>query len=138
MVQGIKQHLANRKRTPTSVYSFQFRGRYSFSKLFTGSDKSYGLSHPDEMIYLFYMPLFFPEFPIPSPEAEMSRLWVKFFIDFATNDLVDTDGTCFGKKCDVITFANTNNPHYPVSRTITQGLDEDMYEFWRAFYEDRA
>ncbi|XP_049300078.1 uncharacterized protein LOC125772418 [Anopheles funestus] len=136
MVKSIKQHLDNRKHTPTSIYSFQFRGRYSFSKLFTGSDTSYGLSHPDEMIYLFNMPLFFPEFPVGSPEEEMAKLWVKFLVDFATNELAGTEGTCVGAKCDIVTFSNTYNPYFPVSRKITQGLDEEMYTFWKTFFED--
>ncbi|XP_061496509.1 putative inactive carboxylesterase 4 [Anopheles gambiae] len=104
MVKNIKQHLANRKNTSTSVYSFQFRGRYSFSKLLTGSEKSYGISLLDEMIYLFRMPLFFPEFPPGSPEAEMTQLWVKFIVDFATQESVDKIGTCYGEKCDVVTI----------------------------------
>ena len=137
MVRSIKQHLTSRKHTPTSVYSFQFRGRYSFSKLFTGTDTPYGISHPDEMIYLFRMPLFFPEFPPGSPEAEMTQLWVKFFVDFATHDIVDKVGTCYGEKCEVMTFANTNNRYFPVSKRLVPGLDEEMYSFWRSFLEDK-
>uniref|UniRef100_A0A182WL96 Carboxylesterase type B domain-containing protein n=1 Tax=Anopheles minimus TaxID=112268 RepID=A0A182WL96_9DIPT len=138
MVRSIKQHLANRKRTPTSVYSFQFRGQYSFSMLFTGTDKPYGLTHPDDIIYLFEMPQLFPDFPARSPEEEMSKLWVKFFVDFATNELAGTDGTCYGKKCEIVTFSNTYNPYFPVSRSITQGFDEEMYKFWKSLLEDVA
>uniref|UniRef100_A0A6E8VN70 carboxylesterase n=1 Tax=Anopheles coluzzii TaxID=1518534 RepID=A0A6E8VN70_ANOCL len=138
MVKNIKQHLANRKNTSTSVYSFQFRGRYSFSKLLTGSEKSYGISLLDEMIYLFRMPLFFPEFPPGSPEAEMTQLWVKFIVDFATQESVDKIGTCYGEKCDVVTFANSNNRYFPVSKKLVPGLDEEMYRFWKGFYEGKA
>uniref|UniRef100_A0A8W7Q461 carboxylesterase n=1 Tax=Anopheles coluzzii TaxID=1518534 RepID=A0A8W7Q461_ANOCL len=138
MVKNIKQHLANRKNTSTSVYSFQFRGRYSFSKLLTGSEKSYGLSQADEMIYLFRMPLFFPEFPPGSPEAEMAQLWVKFILDFATQESVDKIGTCYGEKCDVVTFANSNNQYFRVSKKLVSGLDEEMHRFWKGFYEEIA
>nr|XP_040229315.2 juvenile hormone esterase-like [Anopheles coluzzii] len=137
MVRSIKQHHASRKHTPTSVYSFQFRGRYSFSKLYTGTDTPYGITHADEMIYLFRMPLLFPEFPPGSPEAEMTQLWVKFFVDFATHDIVDKVGTCYGEKCEVMTFANTNNRYFPVSKRLVPGLDEEMYSFWRSFLEDK-
>uniref|UniRef100_A0A182NJF8 Carboxylesterase type B domain-containing protein n=1 Tax=Anopheles dirus TaxID=7168 RepID=A0A182NJF8_9DIPT len=137
MVRSVKQHLANEKRTSTSVYSFRFRGRYSFSKLFTGSDQPYGLSHPDELIYLFRMPLFFPEFPPGSPEAEMCQLWVKFFVDFATKETVEQEGTCHGRECEIVTFANTNNTYFPVSRKLVPGLDEEMFSFWKAIFEDR-
>uniref|UniRef100_A0A182PNE9 carboxylesterase n=1 Tax=Anopheles epiroticus TaxID=199890 RepID=A0A182PNE9_9DIPT len=137
MVKSLKQHLSNRRYTSTSVYSFQFRGRYSFSKLFTGTDTPYGLSHPDEIIYLFRGPLFFPEFPPRSPEAEMAQLWVKFFVHFATHESVDKEGTCFGDKCEVVTFDNTNNSYFPVSKRLVPGLDEEMYSFWRSFFDEK-
>uniref|UniRef100_A0A182QV29 carboxylesterase n=1 Tax=Anopheles farauti TaxID=69004 RepID=A0A182QV29_9DIPT len=136
MVRSVKQHLTNRKPTPTSVYQFRFRGRYSFSKLFTGTDLPYGLSHPDEMIYLFRMALFFPDFPPGSPEAEMCQRWVKFFIDFATQEQIEHEGTCHGRECEIVTFTNTNNTYFPVSMKLVPGLDEDMYSFWRGIYED--
>uniref|UniRef100_A0A182M6S5 Carboxylic ester hydrolase n=1 Tax=Anopheles culicifacies TaxID=139723 RepID=A0A182M6S5_9DIPT len=138
MMRSIKQHLANRKRSPISVYSFEFLGQYSFSALYTGTDKPYGITHLDDVIYLFQIPLLFPDFTARSPEAEMSKLWVKLILDFATNELAAKDGTCYGKKCDVITFNNTYDPHYPVRRTISQGLDEEMYTFWKSFFEDVA
>ncbi|XP_041769691.1 juvenile hormone esterase-like [Anopheles merus] len=133
LVRSVKERLTNRNHTSTSVYSFQFRGRYSFSTLFTGSDKPYGISHLDEMIYLFRMPLLFPEFPPGSPEAEMAQLWVKFIVDFATQESVDKIGTCYGEKCDVVTFANSNNRYFPVSKQLLPGLDEKMYRFWKSF-----
>uniref|UniRef100_A0A182KE48 COesterase domain-containing protein n=1 Tax=Anopheles christyi TaxID=43041 RepID=A0A182KE48_9DIPT len=137
-MKGIKQHLSNRKHTPTSVYSFQFRGRYSYSNALTGTNTPYGLSHADDMIYLFRTPAFFPDFPRGSPEAEMAQLLVKFFVDFASHESVDKVGTCYGEKCDVMTFSNTKDPYFPVSKRLVPGLDEKMYSFWQSFFGDSA
>ena len=84
------------------------------------------------------IPLFFAEFPPGSPEAEMTQLWVKFFVDFATQESVDKIGTCYGEKCDVVTFANSNNRYFPVSKKFVPGLDEEMHRFWKGFYEGKA
>ncbi|XP_049542707.1 putative inactive carboxylesterase 4 [Anopheles darlingi] len=92
MVGSIKQHLANRKPQPTSVYSFEFKGCQSHSARNTNTTTDYGLTHEDEMIYIFRAPLFFPnDFPVGSPEAEMSRQWIKYLIDFAATRSADEE-----------------------------------------------
>ncbi|XP_055614178.1 juvenile hormone esterase-like [Uranotaenia lowii] len=72
-------------RTPMSVYFFNFLGRYSISSLYCGGPMppSYGVVNSDELIYLFRMPIYFPDFPPDSAEAEMSREIVRKWIEFA-------------------------------------------------------
>ncbi|XP_050094007.1 juvenile hormone esterase-like [Anopheles aquasalis] len=137
MVGSIKQHLANRKPQPTSVYSFEFKGRQSHSSRNTNSTMDYGLTHDDEMIYIFRAPLFFPvDFPVGSPEAEMSRQWIKHLIDFASTRSAGKVGSCIGQSCSVVRFRNSNSRNgNPVSRTITSGLDEEMFKFWSNYYK---
>ncbi|XP_058123520.1 juvenile hormone esterase-like [Anopheles ziemanni] len=135
MIKSVKEHIQNRNQArSTSVYSFQFQGRYSFSQLFTDTNQSYELTHSDQLIYLFRIPELFPEFPPGSPEAEMCQLWVKFLVDFATKTNIKKEGTCTALQCNVVTFGNTNNIYFPVNKTLVPGLDEDLYRFWKKFY----
>ncbi|XP_058123518.1 juvenile hormone esterase-like [Anopheles ziemanni] len=135
MIKSVKEQIQNRNQAgSTSVYSFQFQGRYSYSRVFTGTNQSYGLTHADELIYLFRIPVFFPEFPPGSPEAEMCQLWVKFLVDFATKTNIKKEGTCTALQCNVVTFGNTNNVYFPVNKTLVPGLGDDLYRFWRKFY----
>ncbi|XP_058066385.1 juvenile hormone esterase-like [Anopheles bellator] len=134
MACSIMQHLVNGKPHPTSVYSFQFQGRYSMAILNATVTKGYGLTHGDELIYLFRMPLLFPDFPVGSPEAVMSQQWVKYVVDFATTRSAGRVGTCIGQRCDVVQFSNSINTQMPVKKTLKAGLYEDIFKFWRTFY----
>ncbi|XP_053674412.1 uncharacterized protein LOC128724715 [Anopheles nili] len=135
LVKSLKQRLALRRSIATSVYSFQFQGRYSLSQLLTG--RSYGLSHADDTLYLFRKGAPFPELPTGSAEAEMAQLWVKFLVDFAVKGYVEWEGTCDSERlCQSVTYANTNNTYFPIVRTLTPGLDEELYGFWKQIYEE--
>lgn len=67
------------------VYKFSFKGRNSYSFLYSGNFKDYGIVHCDELIYLLKSPLLFPnEFEAGSVEAEFRKNFVKFFTHFVT------------------------------------------------------
>uniref|UniRef100_A0A182INH9 Carboxylic ester hydrolase n=1 Tax=Anopheles atroparvus TaxID=41427 RepID=A0A182INH9_ANOAO len=67
----------------TTLYSFEFTGRHSFSSIYVPSNASHGVCHQDELMYLFRMVDLFPDFPEESPEAEMATKWTEFFVNFA-------------------------------------------------------
>lgn len=82
----IQQLVMQDSKTPAYLYKFSFKGRYSYSKFYTGNDKHYGPVHCDELIYLLKSTLLFPqEFESNSKEAIFRSAFVKFFTDFATN-----------------------------------------------------
>lgn len=53
-------YLANDEAAPLYVYRFHYRGKYSYSNLFTETQRNYGAVHLDDMIYLFDSPQAFP------------------------------------------------------------------------------
>ncbi|XP_058451788.1 juvenile hormone esterase-like isoform X2 [Malaya genurostris] len=146
MIKGIRQHLRNRKEEPVSLYYFNFKGRYSYSSLYTGltSNKDYGICHSDDLIYLFRQRLVFPDFPPNSPEAEMSRRLIENFIRFAydgeLNSSDDTERCCGNqtgrnKFVGLVEFTNSAGP----SHVNIRYLDEnnavvsdllEMFDWW--------
>lgn len=82
----LQQLVKHDRKAPAYLYKFSFKGRYSYSKFYTGNEKYYGPVHCDELIYLLKSPVLFPqEFEINSQEAIFRKTFVKFFTDFASN-----------------------------------------------------
>jgi juvenile-hormone esterase len=88
LYKSVKQYVAKADFVthPVSLYKFEFKGPLSYSVLYTGSYKDYGVVHCDELIYLFRSPAIFPvDFDKKSMEADMIRVLTNYFADFATN-----------------------------------------------------
>uniref|UniRef100_A0AAG5DHC5 Carboxylic ester hydrolase n=1 Tax=Anopheles atroparvus TaxID=41427 RepID=A0AAG5DHC5_ANOAO len=125
----------------TTLYSFEFTGRHSFSSIYVPSNASHGVCHQDELMYLFRMVDLFPDFPEESPEAEMATKWTEFFVNFAVEGPTggSTLPTC-GEKVQTVTFQKASTPTATGSHVLTtrgSGLNpelQEMYEFWNAIY----
>ncbi|XP_049937984.1 juvenile hormone esterase-like isoform X2 [Schistocerca serialis cubense] len=65
------------------VYSFEYRGMYSYSSLFANTTKDYGVSHCDDLLYLVPAPAIFPAFPDDSPDWEVVHALVTLWTNFA-------------------------------------------------------
>ncbi|XP_069690788.1 juvenile hormone esterase-like [Periplaneta americana] len=65
------------------LYHFDYRGLYSFSSVFANTSTDYGVSHCDDLIYLFHLPLLFGEWPPEHPDLKMSEKMIQLWTDFA-------------------------------------------------------
>lgn len=68
---------------PVRLYKFAYKGPYSYSGLFTGTQIDFGVSHCDDLIYLFRTPILFPDFPRDSALDLAAKNLVQYYIDFA-------------------------------------------------------
>lgn len=68
--------------TPIFVYKFSFKGPISYSLAFTNTAIDFGVVHLDDTLYLFQNEFFPPPAP-QTPEANMTQMFVQYFVDFA-------------------------------------------------------
>ncbi|KAJ4445588.1 hypothetical protein ANN_12269 [Periplaneta americana] len=77
----ISKAVANISKEPVYSYLFEYQGRYSH-RYWPGTKTPIGVSHHDDLIYLFYISLLFPEFKTEDPESQMveklTKLWANF------------------------------------------------------------
>lgn len=76
---------ANTTKNPVYLYKFAYKGSLSYSKLFTGTDRDFGVGHIDDLIYLFKSPALWREFASGSDSAQMVQALVSTFVQFATH-----------------------------------------------------
>ncbi|PSN33169.1 Venom carboxylesterase-6 [Blattella germanica] len=65
------------------LYHFSYRGQYSYSMVLANSTKDFGVSHCDDLIYLFSTPLLFPPWPADSPDVNISKTLIELWTNFA-------------------------------------------------------
>uniref|UniRef100_A0A182MHX8 Carboxylic ester hydrolase n=1 Tax=Anopheles culicifacies TaxID=139723 RepID=A0A182MHX8_9DIPT len=126
----------------TTLYSFEFVGRHSFSSLYTPSNTSYGVCHQDELPYLFRMIDLFPDFPPDSPEIEMSTVWTDFLVNFAVHGTTQEPAASCKKSIKMVKFENAKSSpedasSSPVSVSSGSGLNEELekiHDFWNTLY----
>ncbi|XP_053666505.1 juvenile hormone esterase-like [Anopheles marshallii] len=128
----------------TTLYSFEFVGRHSFSSYYIQSNASHGVCHEDDVQYLFRMIGLFPDFPPESPEAEMSTVWTEFLVNFAVDGTTQDSAASCKKSIKMVKFENAkslseNTPSSPpfVSVSSGSGLSEElktMHDFWNSIY----
>ncbi|XP_001237725.3 juvenile hormone esterase [Anopheles gambiae] len=128
----------------TTLYSFEFEGRHSFSSLYIQSNASHGVCHQDELLYLYRMIDLFPDFPPDSPETEMCNAWTEFLVNFASNETrPDSSRSCDANNIQTVTFGNAKSSPESTSAASAvlvssgNGLDaemERMHEFWSTVY----
>lgn len=75
---------------PVWFYNFRYRGEYSYGDLFAGTDNNvdfnWGVSHCDELLYLFKSSLF-PDLIDPTSNA-MVDVMIQLWTNFAKTGLV--------------------------------------------------
>ncbi|CAD7014808.1 unnamed protein product [Ceratitis capitata] len=80
----IEANLRSNTTSLRGLIKFGYRGRYSYSKLYTGSSKNFGPAHVDDSLFLFKNPVSFPAgYPKTSREAALVKRYVGLLVDFA-------------------------------------------------------
>lgn len=75
---------ADIEQNPIYLYKFAYKGNYSYSVLFTGTTKDYGVGHCDDLIYLFNSPAIFPKgLSEGSLDETMKNILVRTYVTFA-------------------------------------------------------
>uniref|UniRef100_A0A1B0DFL8 Carboxylic ester hydrolase n=1 Tax=Phlebotomus papatasi TaxID=29031 RepID=A0A1B0DFL8_PHLPP len=75
---------ADIEQNPIYLYKFAYKGNYSYSMLFTGTTKDYGVGHCDDLIYLFNSPVIFPKgLSEDSLDEKMKNILVRTYVTFA-------------------------------------------------------
>ncbi|XP_059620325.1 juvenile hormone esterase-like [Phlebotomus argentipes] len=92
----IKQYLnyVDVQKNPVYIYEFEF-------EFLTGEDINLGVSHFDDLMYLFSMPSFFPPFAGDSPESRMSEVLIRTVVNFVANKEIKVWRTF--KPCSILT-----------------------------------
>lgn len=80
---------ANTTKNPVYLYKFAYKGSLSYSRMFTGTDRNFGVGHIDDLIYLFKSPALFREFSSGSDSAQMIRSLVSTYVQFAKHGYVE-------------------------------------------------
>ncbi|XP_046396391.1 juvenile hormone esterase-like [Ischnura elegans] len=128
---SIQLHL-NNSHNPVFVYEFTFHGSLSWSRIFSGVDKDYGVSHCDDLLYLFRSPAFFPDFKPDSREMDQVDLMVTLWTNFAKF------GNPTPKPIQGVTWppATPSSPHKHLDigedLKVKESLHDNRIAFWNA------
>ncbi|GAB0088425.1 Carboxylesterase, type B [Sergentomyia squamirostris] len=139
LIKLVTQYLnyADVEENPVFIYEFGFQSNYTFLKYFTGTDINLGVSHLDDIIYVFSMPALFPKFAKNTPENSMSEMYVQTLVNFAQTGVVKkwrpfrpcTSST--SSFCDYQVFKRyTALDPDEVTVSVTNYIDKSMVNFW--------
>ncbi|XP_055696159.1 juvenile hormone esterase-like [Lutzomyia longipalpis] len=147
MITVVNQYLqyADVQKNPIYIYEFGFQSQYTFVKYYTGKNINLGVSHIDDLIYLFTMSAYFPLFDPKSPEGVMSDIYVRTIVNFATRGEVkawasytpctSNTNTPFCDRQLFRRFTKSNPDSVIVS--VTDQIDVKMVELWDRVDRDR-
>lgn len=81
----LRQRLTHSKSAPTFVYLYSHKGPASFTEIFGGERETYyGVSHADELQYLFPMGRSFFYNSLPTKEdVEVRKALIELWVNFA-------------------------------------------------------
>ncbi|XP_055678829.1 juvenile hormone esterase-like [Lutzomyia longipalpis] len=140
MVALVEQYLQHSDVTknPIFIYEFAFRSAYTFVKFLTGQDIYLGVSHIDDLFFLFSSPGLFTPFTPDSPEGHMADTWVRTVVNFVVRGEMK-----FWRKytpctpamsipfCDRQIFQRYEkmDPNQ-VNVSVSNKIDTEMIKFW--------
>ncbi|XP_054737012.1 juvenile hormone esterase-like isoform X1 [Anastrepha obliqua] len=71
-------------QSPIRLLTFDYRGPYSYSTLFSGTMDNFGTAHIDDTLFLFRAPLIAPKgYLKSSPEVKLVKSYVGLYVEFA-------------------------------------------------------
>lgn len=68
---------------PVYAYRLAYRGKYSIVQLLGQSPQDYGVSHLDDLIYLFNNTVYYPNLALEDEEYEVSKIMTRMWSNFA-------------------------------------------------------
>lgn len=128
--------------SPIYLFVFNYRGPYSWAKEFAWGNPSrnYGVIHCDDLIYLFYGMVLFPEFSRNSTDADVVKAAVDNMVYFAEHGKPKNNDEwkpCTRRVtngvCDYEEFKNANGSF---STSITNKFNNDRMLLWHDLLEE--
>ncbi|XP_055308049.1 juvenile hormone esterase isoform X2 [Sitodiplosis mosellana] len=140
MDQYLELRLSHKKVAPTYVYLFTHKGSASFTEIFKGGRENYyGVSHAEELQYLFPIAdgLFISALPTKEDEQvrkAITQLWVNFAR--TGNPTPDSSDLPKWEKANgfplkYYRIGNTNHYGKPLFGMEVDGIFHDRANFWR-------
>ncbi|XP_021956499.1 venom carboxylesterase-6 [Folsomia candida] len=82
---GIRGMQLHARYSPQPVYAYRlaYRGKYSIVQLLGQSPQDYGVSHLDDLIYLFNNTVYYPNLALEDEEYEVSKIMTRMWSNFA-------------------------------------------------------
>ncbi|CAH1135617.1 unnamed protein product [Ceutorhynchus assimilis] len=121
---------------PTFYYRYSYQGDYSFF-YYPNTNKTYGVVHMDDLIYLFDIPAQFPVFNATGPkEIEIVEKLTRLYANFAKHG---TPTPRVDPKLDNVkweTFNNKTQKYLDIGNklVIRERLYEKRYEEWEKLF----
>lgn len=135
----VSQYLsyANTTENPIYLIKFDFKGPYSFSKLYK-VEEDMGIVHGDDLFYYFTKPRLVATFPKNSLDGKMAHILVQTVVNFATTDAVQmwqSFEPCSKEiktdTCDYQVFQRyTKSEPNRILISVRNNFDVDMVKFW--------
>ncbi|KAJ8954409.1 hypothetical protein NQ318_011083 [Aromia moschata] len=131
-------------------YYFNYSGQYSYGNAFAATDNNinydWGVSHCDDLLYLFKTPAIFPEFKKTNDKLMievMTELWTNFakyghptpensFLSISAN-WKKLDNYIHGnlkKEIKYLSISGSHDSRSPPRLSMEYGFYEDRFKFW--------
>lgn len=119
------------------LIKFAYQGPFSFSQVYTGSDRDFGVVHGDDLAFYFTRKNIFPNYPAESLDAKMVHIMTQNILNFALTDQVQkwqslspcTHNT--SSICDYQVFEkHTESETDQIVVGVSNEFDIDMVKFW--------
>uniref|UniRef100_A0A182QER6 Carboxylic ester hydrolase n=1 Tax=Anopheles farauti TaxID=69004 RepID=A0A182QER6_9DIPT len=141
---SIRQHAQHPPpKAPVFLYKFNYKGPYSYSSVFAPDDhksQDFGIVHCDELIYLLRAPILFPDFRRNTPDAQVTRKFTDFIVQFARTGVapagMENDGKSAADFPRALELVNSNSTDEPLKQKYANFYDADMFDFWTRFYSN--
>ncbi|XP_076231278.1 uncharacterized protein LOC143177296 [Calliopsis andreniformis] len=125
--------LAATSSQPVYFYKFTFQGRHSF---YMWNDTTpFGVSHHDDLQYLFFMKNFFPYFESDAPEIPMVDLYTSMWTNFvATGEPIPKDDKFRGVTWTTFAPAQTNFLEINLHPTMKTSFFPERMRMWERLF----
>ncbi|XP_055694763.1 juvenile hormone esterase-like [Lutzomyia longipalpis] len=140
MFKFVQQYIghADLEKNPIFLYKFAFESDYTFVKFQTGLNVYLGVSHIDDLFFLFTMKDFLEPFKPDTPEGRMTDIYVRTIVNFVARGKVETwrpfracTPATFDPFCDRQIFKRYEKlePNQVEVKTSNQ-FDLEMIKLW--------
>ncbi|KAB0797635.1 hypothetical protein PPYR_08628 [Photinus pyralis] len=134
--------------TPIWFYNFAYKGQNSYEPNFAATNEEipfkWGISHCDDLIYLFPSKRFFPRLSAPH-DQQMSKIMIKMWVNFATygdpTPLSDPGASRWRSLQNLegrSTVRNSDLIYLNISGSFKNGIRDGIrFEIMNSFYPER-
>ncbi|PSN42536.1 hypothetical protein C0J52_03842 [Blattella germanica] len=128
--EAVKLHV-DTDAAPVFYYYFDYRGTDSYSTLYGDPTTDYGVSHSDELLYILYDDVTFPNRTLSEDDEKMVDIMTSIWANFASTGNPTPDSNEFGAWPAVMSLDVPEYGHITLEGVqIKRGLLKDRTSFW--------